>query len=125
MFIEDCELYKTMKKVSDRAKKQTEIVDKYLTINSPYPINISQQVRVTEVSKIQNGYGQIDLFDNIEDIIKNMVVKDTFYRFSLEQNIDQDEGVAESDSTSVYSSSSADISDISTIGSHNQPSTLQ
>ena len=80
-FLEDIETYKSLSKTRDRAALLEEMVNKYLLPESPYPLNVSKKTVETEIKKITSGYGQLDLFDKIESIIKLMVVNDTFSRF--------------------------------------------
>ena len=83
-FLEDVMFYKSLKKPSDRAKKQEEIIETYLLIHSPTPLNISQQTRDIHVTKIMAGYGQIDLLDGLESVVKSLVCGDTFMRYSIQ-----------------------------------------
>ncbi|KAG2373069.1 hypothetical protein C9374_012915 [Naegleria lovaniensis] len=110
-FLEDVAAYKTTKKTADRSKKQSEIIQKYLLDSSPTPINISQKVKETEVTKISNGYAQIDLFDNIERVVKAMMLKDTFMRFSLQNDI----ALVETSSASSDSGTTLSILSSSTV----------
>ncbi|EFC38310.1 RGS domain-containing protein [Naegleria gruberi] len=136
LFLEDILLYKSIKKTSDRAKKQAEILNKYLCDNSPYAINISQKVREKEVKNIAEGYGQIDLFISIEKVVKSMLLKDTFLRFSLQYDLSNDQTLLSSchdnselsssiesslDSPSILSSASLISSTREIIGSTSPP----
>ncbi|EFC36662.1 predicted protein [Naegleria gruberi] len=81
IFLEQVMEYKKLSRTHERAKKQKEIIEMFLSENSATPINISKQVFTTEVKKILEGFGQLQLFDNLETIIKSMLILDKFKRF--------------------------------------------
>lgn len=84
-FLEDVELYKSLSKIRDRSALQQEIITKYLENESNTPLNVSKHVIESEFKKIISGFGQLDLFDRLENIIKQMVINDTFSRFLASQ----------------------------------------
>ena len=81
-FLEEVRTYKSITTIVDRGKKQEEIISKYLEKTSHTFLNLSQQVYESEYCKIKNGYGQLDLFEKVESVVKHMVCSDTFKRFS-------------------------------------------
>ena len=99
-FLEDVERYKSLSKTKDRSTLQQEIIQKYMLPNSPQPLNVSQKVLETEYKKISSGYGQLDLFDRLEMVIKGMILDDTFLRFTLER--ENEEYSESSESTSEH-----------------------
>ena len=104
-FLESVELYKKTKKTQERAKMQQAMIEKYLTTDSKYEINISQEEYFMLAKKIEDGYGQIDLFDKLAIVVKNMVIKDTFQRFMIEYEKESEGGTStEGEDTSSESS---------------------
>ncbi|KAG2381997.1 hypothetical protein C9374_005789 [Naegleria lovaniensis] len=105
-FLEEIETYKKMKRTQQRSKKQQEIIEQFLTKDSKYELNLSQDETFTLVSKIKNGYGQVDLFDKLQVVVRNMLYRDTFQRFLLE--------IAKENDETTTSSTSLDLGDDST-----------
>jgi len=79
-FLEAVEEYKAMKNVTDRIKKQQDIIDTFL-VNGSQQVNLSATVMEREVSSIRKGYAQLDLFDTLDGVVRNMIIVDTFQRF--------------------------------------------
>ncbi|KAG2377318.1 hypothetical protein C9374_009229 [Naegleria lovaniensis] len=85
-FLEHVEIYKSLSKIRDRSALQQEIIAKYLDRESSAPLNVSKHVIESEFKKIISGFGQLDLFDRLENIIKQMVINDTFSRFLVSKD---------------------------------------
>ncbi|KAG2381857.1 hypothetical protein C9374_005649 [Naegleria lovaniensis] len=98
LFLEMVEQYKTISKSKERAVLQKEIVRRHLLPNSPQPLNVSQKILETEYKRIASGYGQLDLFDKLEVVVKGMILDDTFSRFMMER--ENEESTDTSDSAS-------------------------
>jgi HAMP domain-containing protein len=92
MFVEQVEAYRVMHNVTERVKKQHEILSKFLNPSGEYQINVSGTVLERELPLIKEGYAQRDLFDKLLKFVNNMIASDTFRRFKLlplkEQGID-------------------------------------
>lgn len=71
-FLEEVDVYKKIKRTQQRSKKQQEIIEQFLTKDSKYELNLSQDETFTLVSKIKNGYGQVDLFDKLQLVVRNI-----------------------------------------------------
>ncbi|KAG2389537.1 hypothetical protein C9374_014097 [Naegleria lovaniensis] len=109
-FLEEVESYKKIKRTQHRANKQQEIVSQFLTKESKYELNISQEETFNLVNKIKNGYGQVDLFDKLAVVVKNMLYRDTFQRFLMDLGKDNDTNTSsclDVDETSTDTSSSS------------------
>lgn len=89
-FLEEVESYKKMKRTQHRANKQQEIISQFLTKESKYELNISQEETFNLVNRIKNGYGQVDLFDRLAVVVRNMLYRDTFQRFLMDVAKDND-----------------------------------
>jgi PAS domain S-box-containing protein len=80
-FLEAVEEYRSVMKQQHRVELQKQIITQFLIKDkSPYELNISAKT-VKDLSQIEKGFGQIDLFDGLEEIIRGQVVLDTFARF--------------------------------------------
>jgi len=84
LFLEAVEDYRLMTKTHERALKQQEIIDRFLKENGSSPLNLSHSVLQRELFSIEKGCGQIDLFDQVEIVVRGMVMSDTFARFNAE-----------------------------------------
>lgn len=78
--MEAVENYKSLK-AHERSDKANDIVKQFLSETSSTQLNISKTIRDNEMFAIQNGYGQIDLFDGLEQAVRMNVINDTFARF--------------------------------------------
>ena len=78
-FLEEVDVYKKIKRTQQRSKKQQEIIEQFLTKDSKYELNLSQDETFTLVSKIKNGYGQVEiLFDKLQLVEKYIPFKDSY-----------------------------------------------
>jgi hypothetical protein len=50
-------------------------------VNGTQQVNLSATTMEREVSLIQKGYAQLDLFDALDNVVRTMIVVDTFQRF--------------------------------------------
>jgi PAS domain-containing protein len=87
-FLEAVEDYRAMKNVTDRIKKQKEIMETFL-VNGDQQVNLSATTMDREVSLIKKGYAQLDLFDSLDNIVRTMIVVDTFQRFVKLPQVEQ------------------------------------
>ncbi|KAL9651711.1 hypothetical protein ABK040_009326 [Willaertia magna] len=84
LFLEYVEKYRSLSKTHERSQKQREIIDLFLKEDCEMPLNVAAKDAEIEVKKIMNGFGQIDLFDKLEGIVKAMMSRDTFNRFMIQ-----------------------------------------
>lgn len=80
LFIEAVEAYKLLK-THERSEKASDIVKQFLSETSATQLNISKTVKDTEMFTIQHAYGQLDLFDGLEQAVRMNMINDTFARF--------------------------------------------
>ena len=66
LFLNDVEQYRCISKTRDRVIKQHETVLRYNN-SQRYQLNVSNRVKQIEHPKIVSGYGQLDLFDDLEN----------------------------------------------------------
>ncbi|EFC37311.1 predicted protein [Naegleria gruberi] len=115
LFLEEVEAYRKIKRTHNRVKKQQEIIAKFLTKDAKYELNISKEEEFTIVSKIRDGYGQIDLLDKLFSIVRGMFYRDTFQRFLKELDQENESTTSSSgldvDETSDTISSSTSFTD--------------
>ncbi len=76
-FIDAIYDYKATKKQHHRVDKQAKIRATFLDQSAPYELNLPS----TDLQSIFNGYGQIDLFDGLFEIVKGMIVLETLPRW--------------------------------------------
>jgi PAS domain-containing protein len=90
--LEDIIDYKNMDNIK-RKEKQKEIYSKYIKEGAELPINLSKEDMDSVKKDINDGLGQIDLFNGLEDIIKGMVINESYNRFkaSLEESEEKNE----------------------------------
>ncbi len=79
LFLEDIKAYRQIKKVAKRIEKQEEMKKKYLLPNAVYLLNLPQQILENQVAQLFSG--RVDDFDDIENIVMNMLSQDSLYRF--------------------------------------------
>jgi PAS domain S-box-containing protein len=80
-FLEAVEEYRSIRNQQKRVEMQKWIYSQFLIAGkSPYELNISAKT-VKDLSLIENGYGQLDLFDSVEQAIRQQVIMDTYLRF--------------------------------------------
>ncbi|KAL0484208.1 RGS21 [Acrasis kona] len=76
-FIDVVRDYKNTKRQQHRSEKQQIIYDAFLRSGSDCELNVPESDKVA----IQKGYGQVDLFDNLYEIVKGMIMMDIFPRW--------------------------------------------
>ncbi|KAL0485558.1 regulator of G-protein signaling [Acrasis kona] len=79
MFLNDVDVYKRIKNSAERFKKQTEIISRYL---QPLKLNLSAYATQVVLPIVLAGYAQVDLFDKLAEIVKVLIVTDTYSRFT-------------------------------------------
>jgi hypothetical protein len=65
-----------------RFEKQNQISQIFLDQTGSKPLNLSSKVFEVAKHDIANGCGQFDLFDKLEKVVSEMVIKDTWFRYS-------------------------------------------
>lgn len=81
----EIETYKKLDQTK-RARAQKIIYDKYLKQGAEFQVNISKKSLDEAIQKVENGVGQIDLFNNLEKAIKFNLVGESFSRFQSVKN---------------------------------------
>jgi PAS domain-containing protein len=84
LFLEALLQYKK-KNVSDRVEMQRVIYEKYIKASAPKQLNINQELAATVGMKLIKSVGDIDLFKDVEQAVKVLVVTDAYPRFLKEQ----------------------------------------
>ncbi len=79
-FLIDVHDYKRAK-VDKRAEIQSQIYEKYLRIGSTHQLNISNALSESMSVKVQQSLGDVDLFKDVEELIRGMVVLEVYPRF--------------------------------------------
>jgi PAS domain-containing protein len=80
MFLIDVSQYKTLK-TEKRIQKKNEIFDKYIKIDAPQQLNISFEISRQMEKKVAESLGELDLFDEVADLMRNSIITDIFPRF--------------------------------------------
>ncbi|KAL0486054.1 hypothetical protein AKO1_012252 [Acrasis kona] len=80
-FLTEVQLYRSTKSVEERLEMQNKIMDRFLTHSSSEVLNLSGEIMDRELRLVKEGYAQRDLFNNLEQFVREMVITDTFSRY--------------------------------------------
>lgn len=80
-FLEDVLFYKSLGFIQERVNMQQEIFENYLKANAPKQLNISKKQLETHSFKISRGLGEFELFDELEKVVIQNIIHDSFKRF--------------------------------------------
>ncbi|KAG2392430.1 hypothetical protein C9374_012682 [Naegleria lovaniensis] len=80
-FLEDVLFYRSLGFIQERVNMQQEMYEKYLKPNSPKQLNISKKQLETHSFKISRGLGEFELFDDLEKVVIQNIIHDSFKRF--------------------------------------------
>ncbi|KAG2381296.1 hypothetical protein C9374_006285 [Naegleria lovaniensis] len=76
--------YKSLKHTHERMIKQEAIIRTFLKgEESPLAVNVSGAVVKKELTLIEKGVGQLDLFDKLYQTVKNNLASDTYSRYKM------------------------------------------
>lgn len=79
--------YKSLKQTHERMIKQEAIIRTFLKgEESPLAINVSGTIVKKELTLIEKGVGQLDLFDKLYQTVKNNLALDTYSRYKMLTN---------------------------------------
>ncbi|EFC49724.1 predicted protein [Naegleria gruberi] len=81
LFLEDVSYYKSLKKIQDRVKLQTEIYSQFIKNGSNKQLNMSKEELQVHSFNIQRLLGEIDLFDELENVVIQNLLFDVFKRW--------------------------------------------
>jgi hypothetical protein len=70
--------------VEKRVIMQNEIYDKFIRINSKHQLNISLELSKMMDVRVSKSLGDIDLFHEVEEFVKSMIVVDSYPRYLAE-----------------------------------------
>jgi CHASE1-domain containing sensor protein len=79
-FLIDVHEYKKSK-VDKRAEKQFQIFEKYLRVGASLQLNISMELSERMMVNVQQSLGDVDLFKEVEEQVRGMVVLEVYPRF--------------------------------------------
>jgi PAS domain-containing protein len=80
MFLIDVAKYKKMK-MEKRMQRKNEIFNTYIRIDAPEQLNISFDNSRQMEKKVAESLGELDLFEEIADLMRNSLLTDIFPRF--------------------------------------------
>jgi len=81
LFIEAVEAYRLLKQPHERAAKKSEIMKKFLQADAEYLLNLSKQVMDEQVAVINEATVPLELFNQLEKIVRKTIIPDSFTRF--------------------------------------------
>jgi len=81
LFLIDVQFYRSLGNIQERVNMQQEIFNKYIKANSPKQLNISKKQLETHSFKISRGLGEFELFDDLEKVVVQNIVHDSYKRF--------------------------------------------
>ena len=84
-FLKEVLKFKSLSKINERNDMKDSIYNKFLKQGAIWELNLSKEVVENQSKRIVKGIGQVDLFDDLEHVVKRMLVHDVFRRFQQQQ----------------------------------------
>jgi NO-binding membrane sensor protein with MHYT domain len=80
-FVSQVDIYKNCSDILKRVEMQQTILKSFIQLGSPQQLNLPEAVLLAECHNINDGYGQQDLFNSLEEKVKEILL-DSYFRFS-------------------------------------------
>lgn len=73
--------------VEQRNEMQGVIYSNFLKIGAKHQLNISENLSKQVDVRVMKGLGEIDLFHDVEEFVKSMVVVDSYQRYLKQKEV--------------------------------------